>query len=108
MSEAKIIFIFKGMKTIIQCNKTEKIRNIMERYEAKVKIDKNKVYLIYNGNKVNEELSFEELANKEDKKMNMMNIIIYEINNSTIIEEKIEKSKEFILLNEKENYIMVK
>ena len=78
----------------------------MERYEAKVKIDKNKVYLVYNGNKVNEELSFEELANKEDKKMNMMNIIIYEINNNTTIEEKIEKSKEFIFLKEKENYII--
>ena len=106
MSEAKIIFIFNGIKTIIQCNKTEKIRNIMERYEEKVQIDKNKIYLVYNGNKVNEELSFEELANKEDKKMNMMNIIIYEINNSTIIEKKIEKSKEFIFLKETENYII--
>ena len=101
MSEAKIIFIFNGMKTIIQCNKNEKIRNILERYGKEVEIDKDKVYLIYNGNKVNEELSFEELANKEDKKMNMMNIIIYEINNNTIIEEKIEKSNEIISPKEK-------
>ena len=106
MSEAKIIFIFNGMKTIIQCNKKEKIRNIMEKYGAKIKIDKNKVYLVYNGNKVNEELSFEELANEEDKKMNMMNIIIYEINNNTTIEEKKEKSKELIYHKEKENYIV--
>ena len=96
MSEAKIIFIFNGMKTIIQCNKNEKIRNILERYGKEVEIDKNKVYLIYNGNIVNEELCFEVLANEEDKKMNMMNIIIYEINNNIIIGEKIEKSKEII------------
>ena len=106
MSEVKIIFTFNDIKTIIQCNKNEKIRNIMEIYQAKVQIDKNKIYLVYNGNKVNEELSFEEIANKEDKKMNMMNIIIYEINNSKIIEEKRVKSKEIIYPKEKENYII--
>ena len=52
---------------------------------------------------MNEELSFEELANKEDKEMNMMNIIVYEIN--TIIERK-EKTKEIIYPKEKENYII--
>ena len=103
MSEVKIIFEFKGMKTTIKCDKTEKMRSIMKRYGTIVEIDINKIYLVYNGNKVNEELSFEEIANKEDKKMNMMNIIIYEINNSKIIEEK---SKEIICPKEKENYII--
>ena len=81
MPEVKIIFVFKGMKTIIKCDKSEKIRNIMKRYGTTVGIDINRIDLVYNGNKVNEELSFEEIANKEDKKMDMMNIIIYEINN---------------------------
>ena len=93
MTEVKIIFEYNGIKTTIQCNKNEKIRNIMKKYEKKVEIDINKVYLLYNGNKVNEELSFEELANKEDKKSNMINIIIYGIN-ITMIGKKIEKSKE--------------
>ena len=101
MSEVKIIFAFKGMKTTIKCNKVEKMRSIMKRYGAKVEIDINKIYLVYNGNKVNEELSFEEIANKQDKKMNMMNIIIYEINNSNIIEDKKERSKEIIYPKEK-------
>ena len=35
-----------------------------------------------------------------------MNIIIYEIKNSTIIEEKKEKSKEVTCHKEKENYII--
>ena len=81
MSEVKIIFAFKGMKTIIKCDKVEKMRNIIKRYGTVVEIDINKIYLVYNGKKVNEELSFEEIANKQDKKMNMMNIIIYEKNN---------------------------
>ncbi len=60
MSEAKIIFTFNGIKTTIQCNKNEKMRDILKRYGTKVEIDINKIYLLYNGNKVNEELSFEE------------------------------------------------
>ena len=107
MSDVKIIFEFKGMKTTIKCDKTEKMRSIMKRYGTVVaEININKIYLVYNGNKVNEELSFEEIANKQDKKMNMMNIIIYEINNSKIIEDKKERSKEIISLKEKENYII--
>ena len=84
--------------------KTDKIKDIMQRYENKLGIDKNKVYLIYNGSKVNDELSFEELVNKEDN--NMINIIIYEINNSTKIEDKKDKSKEIIYSKERENYII--
>ena len=68
MSEIKIIFIFNGMKTIIQCNKNDKIRNILERYGKEVEIDKNKVYLIYNGNIVNEELSFENYQMRKIKR----------------------------------------
>ena len=106
MSEVKIIFEFKGMKTTIKCNKSEKMRNIIKRYGTIVEIDINKIYLVYNGNKVNEELSFEEIANKQDKKMNTMDIIINEINNSKIIEDKKEESKEIIGPKEKENYII--
>ena len=106
MSEVKILFTFRGIKTTIQCNKNEKLRNVMKRYETKVEIDINKVYLLYNGNKVDEELSFEELANREDKMMNMMNILIDEINNSAIIEDKIEKSKNIICPKCKENILI--
>ena len=106
MSEARIIFTFNGIKTTIQCNKNEKMRNILKRYATKIQIDINKVYLLYNGNKLDEELNFEELANKEDKLMNMMNIILYEINKSTIIEEKIIKSKEIICPKCKENILI--
>ena len=106
MSEARIIFTFNGIKTTIQCNKNEKMRNILKRYATKIQIDINKVYLLYNGNKLDEELNFEELANKEDKLMNMMNIILYEINKSTIIEEKIKKSKEIICPKCKENILI--
>ena len=106
MSKATIIFTFNGIYTTVECNKNEKMRNILERYKLKVEIDINKVYLLYNGIKVNEELRFEELANGEDKKMNMMNIIIYDINESTIIEEKIEKSKDIICPKCKENILI--
>ena len=93
MSKLKITLDYNGTKTTIHCNRNEKIRNIMKRYGDKVEIDINKVYLLYNGKKVNEELSFEELANKEDK---MMNIIINEINN----ENKMNKGNENFIIGE--------
>ena len=66
MSKATIIFTFNGINTTIQCNKNEKMRNILERYQSKVEIDINKVYLLYNGIIVNEELS---LKNQQMEKI---------------------------------------
>ena len=74
----------------------------MKIYATKIEIDINKEYLLYNDNKVNEELSCEELENSEDKIMNMMNIIINEINNSSIIEDNIETK----MNKENENFII--
>ena len=106
MSEAKVIFTFLGIETTILCTINEKIKNILKRFSAKVEIDINKVYCIYNANKVNEELKFEELANKEDKLKKIMNIVVYEINNSTLINDDMQKSKEFICPKCNENILI--
>ena len=81
MSKAQVIFIFNGMKTIIPCKANEKIINILERFSENIEININQIYCLYNGSKVNIKLKFEELINSEDKLMNIMNILIYEINN---------------------------
>ena len=60
-----------------------------------MQLDLNKVYFLYNGNKINEKLSFEELANEEDKSKNQINIALLEINNNNIIiNEELKKPKE--------------
>lgn len=103
MSEANVIFTYKDIKVIIPCNTSEKMKNILERFTEKLNIDNNKIFLTYNGNKVNEELSFDELANKEDKLSKCINIILHEINNNIIIGENLKKPKEISCPNCLEN-----
>ena len=82
---AEVEFIYNGIKAIIQCKVNEKMKDICQKFKEKAKINKNmNIFYSYNG-KVgfNEELTFEEIANREDKKRNKMNILVYD--NQTII-----------------------
>ena len=92
---AKVIFNYKGIETEIQCNINDKIKDIYKRYETKIGIDISKLYFIYNGNKINNNLALNEIINEEDKRRNIINILVNE-NNETIIKENIIKSKEII------------
>ena len=102
---AELIFLYNENETKIQCNKEEKIKEICKRYITKIQIDINTIYFIYNGNKINEDLNFNEQANEEDKKRNIMNILVYDINKENIyISDEIicPICKENILINIKD------
>ena len=75
---AEVIFNYEGINTIIQCNINDKIKDIISKFLAK--IDKNEkniqLYYLYNGNKINNELTFNEQANNFDKNRKKMNIIV--------------------------------
>ena len=90
---AEIIFNYRGIETKIQCNINEKIKEVIEKYVNKVGIDISKLYFIYNGNKINDNLILNEIFNEEDKRRNIMNILVNE-NNITIIKDDKIKSKE--------------
>ena len=77
---AQIKFTFKEVDTIIQCNKDDKMDNILEKYGIKIEKEINKLIFLYNGAVINKELKFEEQANEQDKKLGKMNIIVNEIN----------------------------
>ena len=107
---AKVIFIYKGIETEIQCNINDKIKDIYKRYENKLGIDISKLYFIYNGNKINDNLILNEILNEEDKRRNIMNILVNEnilikINEYKISLVKCKNNHEInnILLNEFEN-----
>ena len=96
---SEITFTYNGNLTQIQCNKHEKIKDIFNRYLYKIQKDKNSIYFIYSGNNnINEELTFEQLANQDDKMRNKMNIIVFD--NSTLLNRNtnvlFQKSKEII------------
>ena len=101
----KVIFIYKGIETIIQCNINDKIKDIYKRYETKIGIDISKLYFIYNGNQINNNLALNEIINEEDKRRNIINILVNE-NNETIKKDNIIKSKEIICPECKENILI--
>ena len=73
----KIEFIFNSQLYIIQCEKEELMKNICQKFASKLGTDLNSIYFIYNGNILDLELDFERHANKEDKEINSMRILVY-------------------------------
>ena len=91
MSEVE--FNYNGIKTIIQCKSNEKMKNICQNFANEIQINKNEIYFSYDGKagiQFNEELTFEETINKEDKKRNKMNILVFQ--NENIDKEEKEKN----------------
>ena len=78
------------------------MKKIIQRFATKIQINNSKIFFIYNGNIINEELNDNKIINKEDKKRNEMNILVNE-KNFSIAEENIIKSKEIICPECKEN-----
>ena len=78
MAEAE--FNYEGLKIVIQCKENEIMKNICQDFIEKIKEDKNNIYFSYNGNegnKFDENLTFEKMINSEDKKRNKMNILVF-------------------------------
>jgi len=107
---AEVLFIYEGQIIIIQCNFEDKIKDIIKKFKNKIKIEDNNLCYIYDGNKINTELSFNQIAKENDKYENKINILVYnnknkenEIENEIISNEIIcPECKENILINIKD------
>ena len=71
------------------------MKNICQRFADKINNDINKLFFLYNGNKVNIENNFEQIINLEDKENNKMNIIVVNSSNE-MNKNKFMESKEII------------
>ena len=74
----EVIFNYKGINTIIQCNINDKMKDIINRFLIKIgknENDNNLLY-IYDANIINYELTFIQQANEIDKYRNKMNILV--------------------------------
>ena len=103
---ALVEFNYNGIITTIECNFKEKMKDIFQKFSDKVKtLDKN-IFYLYDGKvRINEELTFEEIANLEDKKRKKMKIIVFE-NELELQKENKIKSKNIICPTCKENIKM--
>ena len=59
--------IFNEIKTMIQCVKEDKMKNICAEYALKIDKEINSLYFLYNGNQINNELTFYKQANSLDR-----------------------------------------
>ena len=102
---AEIEFIYNGIKTVIQCNINEKMKDIINKFVIKIGKEIKSLYIIYDSNIINEEImekTFNEIGNRIDIERKKMNILVYDLNSNIERENKI-KSKEIICPECKEN-----
>ena len=97
-----VTFSYKGNKTSIQCEENQKMKDICINFSRKLYLDINKIYFLYNGDKLNEENKLIDI--KKNKNINKKEIIIL-VNdiNEIIKKENIISSKEIICPICKEN-----
>ena len=88
-------FIHNNFSTIIQCDQDEKMEEIINKFINKTKLDKNQIFFLYNGDKIDINLSFNQLINEVDKKGKKMKILVSSLNDSESNSSKI-KSHEII------------
>ena len=101
MSEANVIFFLDSTyKTVIQCRKRDKMKDICLKYSSKIKTHINSLLFLYGGEKINLDLTFEEIASFNDKIKNEMIILAYKSDDFELIcpkcGEKIELNKQKI------------
>jgi len=85
MSKANVVFTLGGTNMIIQCSKSDKMRNICEKFAVKSEKNINSLVFLYSGNQLNLDLTFEEHANSLDKTNNEMKVLVYETENGGFI-----------------------
>ena len=77
MSEAKVVFIIDGAELTIQCTPEDKIRDICQKYSAKIETNMNSLLFLYGGIKLDMDLRFKEQANSFDRSNNAMKVLVY-------------------------------
>jgi hypothetical protein len=105
----EISFSFEGRLIKILSDENEKMGNNIKKFISKVQINQNSIYFIYNGIKLDEELSFSQQANNIDINRKKMNILVYEIEKTVIQDNEIisnevicPECRESILMNVKD------
>ena len=101
---AQVEFLLDNIKTIIQCNENEKMKDIIKKFTLKLGKDLNNVNFLYNGNQLNIELTIEQIASNLDKERKTLTILVNE--EKINITSNLKKSKNIICPNCYENIRM--
>ena len=105
----EVHFSFNSYITKIHAKKEEKMEEIFKRFAFKAQVDINNKIFLYNGEKVNKQLTFIELANFLDRETGKMVIIVDNDTNDIDISKKdkdLKKSREIICPKCNENCLI--
>ena len=99
MKESTIIFTLNGLNTPMNCSGDDKMKDLCQKYILKINSNMDNLEFLYKGEKINFDLSFNELADDNDKNNHEIKISVYETRNDFICPkcgEKFEIKKENI------------
>ena len=96
----EIEFNFEGEKINIQSKSDEKMEEIMKRFSMKADKKLENLYFVYGGAILNENLSFNEQANEQDKNRNKMSVIVNTKADDNNEEDESYKKSKYIICPE--------
>ena len=103
MSEATVVFTLEGADLIMQCSNEEKMRDICQKYATKIDKNMDNLLFLYEGKKVNFDLTFKEQAGSSDRNGREIKIMVKKIEDKTDDNRKINELKtKFDLVETKE------
>ena len=85
MEKASVIFSLNGFNLTIPCSKEDKMRDICINYTKKIEKNINSLIFLYEENKINFDLTFENQVNLIDKNKMKMKILVYQNEKDGII-----------------------
>ena len=92
---ATVVFTFEGETVKIQCSRDAKMRDICNKYAAKINKNLDSLLFLYSGVQMDFELTFEEHINIIDKGRGEMNVLVENLG-----EEEPPKTEEKMNLND--------
>ena len=101
----KIIFDYENNRIAILSQPDDKIQKSIDSLLNKINLDINELYFLYNGKRINTELTLNQIANNIDKERNEMNILVENLTKS-MVKLKKQKAKEIICPICKENILI--
>jgi len=90
-------FIYKGLKTSMQYQENDIIKDVLQKYAIKISKKLDDIYFLHNGEIINEKLSFKELNNKSGKIEGNINKFVYDKDNLENLNEKYLKKSKIII-----------
>ena len=96
---SQVEFQYNGGNTTIQCNESDKMSDIIKKFASKAQINIDLLYFSYDGKEgrlFNQELSFKQTINLNDRAKNKMVILVKKIDEGPNSNNSIIKSKDII------------